>query len=909
MLKSKTVRNVLLGSAAAVALVGATSTAQAVETNFGDVQIIFDTTVSMGASMRTADRETEFLPETNGGKIDPRGNPALGATGVAQGTLVSVVSFGGAPCATANFIATGVAACNGVNIYNNPYSNYDGTINADDARLNFDNGDLIGATIKANHDLQMKWQNYTVFARAVGFYDVVMNDHDVGARSELTDAALGDVGRNYELLDAFVSADYVIADLPVNLRAGKQVINWGESTFILNGLNIFNPIDVGAFRRPGSEIKEALVPVNALFGSVSLPFDVSIAAYYALDWEPFELDPSGTPFSGSDLVTLGGGAGSNQQLSFVTSSPFSGAKRNCSAANGTGTKFVQTNGLVNNPLLSAAGPDNNNLLECNDNPFVAYNTPWPTTQQERLRVAYAQTMNGDGISTDTSGFLTRGNDTFASDDGTYGLRVSYYADWLGGTEFGAYYQNYHSRLPIASVGVAAEGRAELGFFVNSDNTARNAGGLGGRQLAPAGCGLTNPALIGTIGVIDIDGVTPGVQPGAGLTMGGAIGTLGNPATVGTAAYQMANTPVDDPGNLLPTAAAAVAALSGGTFTMNNTNGFKNQLAVAQLNCALAYYQSGLVDYAGGGALTTTVQSFDGAEFVLGAGGGELFFTYPEDIEMFGASFNSTIWGWGVQGEFSYRRNAPFQVDGDSLTIAQLVNGCVFSQLYGAAGATVNGLATQDGSGFTPRCGAQRTVADGVLRNEMVTAQIGTTATFTASDWWVDALGADLGILVTEAGLVFVPDVETTWLDRYDVDGAYGPAGSTYRGAQYANTGCQGTDLPGAGILGLDVKNSAQCRPTDLSAGLVLLARIEYNNAFDTGWAIAPTLVYSYDFTGTTPAPYGNFMEDRQSLGLNVTGTLNNNLRIGASYSAFFGGHINNKSKDLDFASVSASYSF
>ena len=99
--------------------------------------------------------------------------------------------------------------------------------------MNFDNGDLIGANVKANHDLLVKWQNYTVFARAVGFYDVVMNDHDVGARSEMTDAALGDVGRNYELLDAFVSADYTIADLPVNLRLGKQVINWGESTFIL----------------------------------------------------------------------------------------------------------------------------------------------------------------------------------------------------------------------------------------------------------------------------------------------------------------------------------------------------------------------------------------------------------------------------------------------------------------------------------------------------------------------------------------------------------------------------------------------------------------------------------------------------------------------------------------------------
>ena len=904
MLKSNVVRTVLYGSAAAVALVGAASTAQAVETKFGEVEIVFDTTVSMGASIRTADRETEFLPETNGGPIDPRGNAALGATGVAN--VVTPVGFGGAPCATANFIATGVATCGGNNVYNTPFSNFDGTINADDARLNFDSGDLIGANVKANHDLLMKWRNYTVFARAVGFYDVVMNDKDVGARSELTDQALGDVGRNYELLDLFLSADYTIADMPVNLRVGKQVINWGESTFILGGNNVFNPIDVGAFRRPGSEIKEALVPVNAVSGSISLPFDVSIAGYYALDWEPFELDPSGTPFSGSDLVTLGGGVGGNQRLSFVTSSPFSGAKRNCSAPNGSGTKFVQTSGLLNNPLLSAAGPDNNGLLECNDAAFVAYNVAWPTGQQELLRIGYTSSLAGEGVNVGSSGLLARGDDVFADDSGQYGISARWYAESLGGTEFGFYYQNYHSRLPIASIGVVPNAQAQFQFFVNGDNTGRSAGGIGGRQLPPAGCGLSSPALIGTINVVDIDLVTPGVQPGAGLTMGGAIAAgLGNPATPGTAAYQMVNTPVVDPGNVLPTAAAALAGLSGGLFTMNPTNGFKNQLAVAQLNCALAYYQSGFVNPGTG----ITIQAFDGAEFALGAGGGMLFFTYPEDIEVIGLSFNTTLWGWGIQGDFTYRDEAPFQVDSDSLTIAALVNGCVFSQLYGAAGGVVNGLATQDGSGFVPGCGKQRTVSDGVLYNQMFTGQVGTTATFTASDWWVDALGADLGIVVSEVGAVIVPDVEDTWIDKYDPDGPAGPLGSTYRGAQYANTGCQGTDLPGAGILGLDVKASSQCRPNDFSAGLVLLARVEYNNAFDSGWVIAPTLVYSYDFMGTTPAPYGNYMEDRQSIGLSLNGSLNNNLRVGASYSAFFGGHINNKSKDRDFASVSASYSF
>ena len=111
------------------------------------------------------------------------------------------------------------------------------------------------------------------------------------------------------------------------------------------------------------------------------------------------------------------------------------------------------------------------------------------------------------------------------------------------------------------------------------------------------------------------------------------------------------------------------------------------------------------------------------------------------------------------------------------------------------------------------------------------------------------------------------------------------------------------------MLGLDRKLSTNCRPTDFSAGLVFLARVEYNNAFDTGFTIVPQIVYSYDFEGTTPSPYGNYLEDRQSVGFSVTGTLNNNFRVGASYSNFFGGHIANKAKDTDFASLTASYTF
>ena len=152
---------------------------------FGDVSITFDTTVSMGASVKTASIDTRFLPEGNGGPVDPR---LSGVVVVAPTTVLSMA-------ASPTDILTARTA------YTGNVDNFDGGINADDGRLNFDRGDLTGGNIKANHDLLVKWQNYTLFARAVGFYDVILNDKDAGNRSELTDAALGDVGRNYELLD------------------------------------------------------------------------------------------------------------------------------------------------------------------------------------------------------------------------------------------------------------------------------------------------------------------------------------------------------------------------------------------------------------------------------------------------------------------------------------------------------------------------------------------------------------------------------------------------------------------------------------------------------------------------------------------------------------------------------------
>jgi hypothetical protein len=872
-------RAALLGLASTIALIGA---AQAVETKFGEVQIIFDTTVSVGASMRTADRETEFLPEGNGGPVDPRtsGINVPGLTGIVLPTYSG---------------DTGV-----YNYTANP-DNFDGSANTDDGRLNFDNGDLIGANVKASHDLQLTYQNYKVFARAIGFYDVVMNDHGVGERSELTDDALGDVGRNYELLDLFISADYTVAEMPVNLRVGKQVINWGESTFILGGNNVFNPIDVGAFRRPGSEIKEALLPVNAVSGSISLPFDVSVAAYYALDFEPFELDPSGTPFSTADVVALGSGIGGNEdRVSLLSSSPLSGMRRNCTAAAGSGTREVQTNGLLPDAQVANAGQ-----LDCTDDDAFAgifantidYNEFYTIGQAERTRLGLAALLASEGASRESFGLVDHGGEAeqLVDDEGQYGLSARYYAEWLGGTEFGAYFQNYHSRLPFLSERVGGPATLAIGV---TGGSAQLPSGIAGRQLGPGGCGFNA-------------GAPPANVIAAGLTgeaftqaTNAAFGDAGAPDADGIG---LDDTLIEDPQDLLNAGVAAtVNALTGATLVQSASGSYDNVYNVMVLNCVLNFYQTTSIDFGTG----PVSQLANGAE-TLGLNSDiDLLIEYPEDIHVWGLSFNSTIFGWGVQGDFTYRPRAPFQIDTDSLTIAAAWKNCAFQASAGVASiAVLPALRTPDGSYIQPQCMAagglglaagQSSYTKGWIENEMYTAQIGTTATFTASEWWVDAVGSDMGLLVTEIGMVYVPGVE----DDYLSEGTFNRALPVFQG-----TGCQGSDLPLGGLLGLDPKTSEQCRPNDFSAGLVALFALDYNNAFDSGFLVTPRIAYSWDFAGDTPAPYGNYLEDRQSVNVGVTGTLNNNFRVGASYTNFFSGHVNNKARDQDFASITASYTF
>jgi hypothetical protein len=173
--------------------------------------------------------------------------------------------------------------------------------NADDGNLLYDRHDLVSAVLKATHDLELNYRNLGAFVRASYYYDEAVMNED-GMRRD----SRHEIGRDAEILDAYVRGSFDLGGRDLSLRLGRQVVNWGESTFILNGINVLNPVNVSRLRIPGSELREGLMPTNMVWASRELTDELSLEAVWMAEWEETRIDPAGTFFSTNDFVGVGG---------------------------------------------------------------------------------------------------------------------------------------------------------------------------------------------------------------------------------------------------------------------------------------------------------------------------------------------------------------------------------------------------------------------------------------------------------------------------------------------------------------------------------------------------------------------------------------------------------------------------
>jgi hypothetical protein len=251
--------------------------------------------------------------------------------------------------------------------------------NIDDGNLNYGTG-MYSRAFKAVSELSLNYKNVGAFVRGSALIDDAADETE---RTRLNERSQ-DLVRDYtRLLDAFVYGKFDIGSMASELRLGRQVVSWGESTFIQNGLNVINHFDVSALRVPGSELKEGFLPQEMASFSMQLSENFSAQAVYIADWNPTVPEPAGSYFSANDFAVTGGervilgfGGFSDQGVDFR---PLGG------------------------PLI--ADFQNVKRLETRDAP----------------------------------------------DSGQYGVNFKLYLpNFNNGTEFGLFFLNYHSRLPLIS---------------------------------------------------------------------------------------------------------------------------------------------------------------------------------------------------------------------------------------------------------------------------------------------------------------------------------------------------------------------------------------------------------------------------------------------------------------------------
>jgi hypothetical protein len=639
--------------------------AAAFQFTLGKVQASLDTTLSYGLNWRIEDRDPDIVGIANGG---------------------------------------------------NAYS-----VNGDDGNLNYDQNDYFSKVFKITSDLELKYQNFGLFLRGTAFYDFVNANGDGGERTEITDSdALDLVGKDAELLDAFIWWDFELTGMPGTLKVGDQVLSWGESTFIQNSINTINPVDVNKLRVPGAELKEALIPVGMVSASLAANEYVSFEGFYQYDWEETKVDPPGSYWSTNDFV---GEGGNKVMLGFGDASD-------------QGTFPAE---------LTFLG-------------------------------------------------VPRGKDREPEDDGQYGIALHVMAPGLNETEFGIFYMNYHSRLPIISAQT----------------------GTGAGQRAAGTIAAVTPGIITSV-------VANGGNPVPAITTyAPVIGATAATAIAGSAAQGFAASGI--PG----------AQSAGGT--------------VAKAFATDAYAET--------------------ARYII---------EYPEDIQLYGVSFNTQVDSIGValQGEYSYRTDVPLQVDDVELLLAALtpINNPA-SNILADNQLGVFGVST-----YIP----------GYVEKDMSQVQLTATKVFGPT------IGADQFTLVGEVGFTHVHGMPSKGKLRLETPGTYVTGNSN-----------QSNDPRGAHY-------NKPAEPSDAFAdadswGYRAVAKLDFNNAIGAV-TLSPRVAWAHDVDGNTPGPGGNFLEDRKAVTYGIGADYQNTWSADLSYTDFFGAGRYNLINDRDFISFNVKYSF
>ena len=353
--------------------------------------------------------------------------------------------------------------------------------------------------------------------------------------------------------------------------------------------------------------------------------------------------------------------------------------------------------------------------------------------------------------------------------------------------------------------------------------------------------------------------------------------------------------------------------------------------------------------------------------------GQFFLEYPEDIHLIGASFNTTVGEYSLQGEVAYRPNLPMQVsiadlsfaaagpflsncsdqsahctgtgigNGLGLSIGNAPNGGV--QPYGSSDfVTANGTSPYPdtfnlGVGHIP--GSARSFPNFIIpyrggvvghnpatdlskplnrsnpgyiqgyeRFQLIQLDLGITRVLGASD---NPFGAEQIIVLGEIGANIIPD-----LPALDVLQIEGPATSLSATAGADGSGANGSKQACSNVPDCSYgPDGGRFNPhqQDLTGFVDSVSwgyRIVAIASYENvlrNVGLHPTILLKHDVAGTSPGPGYEFVAGRKEADVLLETRYKSSLSFNLGYTWYWGGGVENLLSDRDFAQAFIKYQF
>lgn len=177
----------------------------------------------------------------------------------------------------------------------------------DQGNLNYKKGDAFTTYLKGTHELLLKMPDDWKFMGRFSWLRDFSATHTTGYVSSatgpngyttsLSDAAHDDLEFKARLLDLWVSKEFSVGEQRARVRAGNQVISWGESLFLPGGINQTNAMDIMRLSQPGTQLKEVFLPAPIVSVATGLGHGFNLEAYVQGAWNDNYFPPTGSYWS------------------------------------------------------------------------------------------------------------------------------------------------------------------------------------------------------------------------------------------------------------------------------------------------------------------------------------------------------------------------------------------------------------------------------------------------------------------------------------------------------------------------------------------------------------------------------------------------------------------------------------